>query len=283
MTPVILAYLFYFIAASASPLQRRWLAVNREGGGQIDFAFRVMLIVALLGSISIPFFKPLVLSGDNLELTGLALVAGIFGAGYFIASYVAQKHVDAGVSSIVSNIYTPITIVLATVFLDESLRPLQIVGTALLLLAIIIISKKHRIGRFRFDKYFLMMLASGAMLGVSLVAERALQKITGFSAGTLFSWWAQCIALGIAAWYFKNKSSYNAKDTTITGLLRFLQALSWVLLIYTVANLSIVSSVTTFKVVVIFGAAAIFLKEREDLPRKIIGSLIAVAGLLLMK
>ena len=46
---ILLAYLFYFVAASASPLQRRWLAVKRDGGGQIDFAFKVMLIVATCG------------------------------------------------------------------------------------------------------------------------------------------------------------------------------------------------------------------------------------------
>ena len=68
----------------------------------------------------------------------------------------------------------------------------------------------------------------------------------------------------------------------VTGGLRFLQSLSWVILIFMVGNLSIVSSITTFKVVIVFIAAAIFLKERSDLPRKIIGSLVALAGLLLM-
>jgi hypothetical protein len=34
---------------------------------------------------------------------------------------------------------------------------------------------------------------------------------------------------------------------------------------------------------VVFIAGALFLNEREDLPRKIIGSLVALVGLLLMK
>ncbi|NTW14699.1 MAG: hypothetical protein HGA31_06790, partial [Candidatus Moranbacteria bacterium] len=54
-------------------------------------------------------------------------------------------------------------------------------------------------------------------------------------------------------------------------------------LLFAVGNLSLVSAVTTFKVVIIFVFAAIFLKEREDLTRKIIGSLVSVAGLLMMK
>jgi len=52
------------------------------------------------------------------------------------------------------------------------------------------VSKKHRIGRFKFDKYFLMILSNGITLAVVLVTERYLQKMTGISAGTMFSWWS---------------------------------------------------------------------------------------------
>lgn len=281
---VFLSYIFYFIAASASPLQRRWLATkkNIDNKGQIHFAFQVTLITVIL-SLVLPFFSPFKLEGNNLYLAGLSLVCGIFGAGYFISSYTAQKHVEAGVSTLVSNIYTPITIVLAILFLNESLTTIQIFGTILLLLGMAIVSKKHRIGKFKFDKYFMLMVLSGVMLGVSLTAERALMKMTGFSAGTMLSWWAQCAFLGIATIITKNKSEYTKMDITITGILRFLQSLSWVILLFVVGNLSLVSAVTTFKVVVIFIAAALFLKEREDLPIKILGSIVALAGLLLMK
>ncbi len=282
---ILLGYLFYFIAASASPLQRRWLAVKRQQGedsGQIDFAFRVVLITVIL-SLFIPLFQPFKLNGDFVFLTSLALICGFFGAGFFISSYVAQKHVDAGITTLVSNIYTPITILLATIFLNERLTVLQIIGTGLLLFSIILISKKHRLGKFHFDKYFLLMTLSGIMLGIVLTAERALQKTTGFTAGTMLSWWSQFAFLGFITIVSHSKTKHTVQDTLTTGVLRFFQSLSWVVLIFIVGNLSLVSAVTTFKVVVIFIAAALFLKEREDLPRKIIGSFIAVAGLLMMK
>ena len=256
---IFLSYLFYFAAASASPLQRRWLAVRHEGGNQIDFAFRVTFIVLVL-SLLLPFFSPFYLVGDRAIIVLLTALCGIFGAGFFISSFVAQRHVDAGVSVLVSNIYTPITIVLATLFLKEQLTILQAIGTVLLLSAIFLISKKHRIGVLKFDRYFLLMLASGVMLGIVLVAERSLQRTTGFTAGTMLSWWAQCGALGIAAIFARSRTSYNTRDTLTTGVLRFFQSLSWVILTFVVGNLSIVSAVTTFKVVVIFIAAAIFLK-----------------------
>lgn len=280
----ILSYIFYFIAASASPLQRRWLATkkNEDNKGQIHFAFQITLVVVFL-SLLLPIFKPFYLQGNIFYLIVLALICGIFGGGFYIASYTAQKHVEAGVTTLVSNIYTPVTIVLATIFLHEGLNLIQIFGTILLLFGIIIVSQKHRISKLKFDKYFLLMLLSGVMLGISLTAERTLQKTTGFTAGTMFSWWSQCLFLGLSTFITKNKSAYSKKDITITGTLRFLQLLSWVILTFVVGNLSLVSSITTFKVVLIFIAAAIFLKERTDLPRKIIGSLIALFGLLLMK
>lgn len=279
---ILLAYLFYFVAASASPLQRRWLAVKRDGGGQIDFAFKVMLIVATCGFGLILFFPP-ELKGGLVQLALLCLTCGIFGASYFVSNYSAQKHVDAGVSTLISNIYTPVTIIIATLFLHEGLRPVQIVGTTLLLVAMVIVSKKHHIGRFKFDTYFWMMVFSGVALGISLSAERALMKTTGFSTGTLMSWWSQAAGLGIAMLVTKNRTSYKFSDVGVTGGLKFLQALSWVLLLKVVDNLSVVSSITTFKIVVIFFAGAVLLNEREDLKRKVVGSLVAVAGLLLMK
>lgn len=280
----LLSYLFYFIAASASPLQRRWLATrkNTDNTGQISFAFQVAFITVVL-SLLLPIFKPFYFQGDSLALIILTLVSGIFGAGYFISFYTAQKYVEAGISTLVNNIYTPITIVLATLFLNERLTTVQILGTVLLLIGMVMVSKKHRIGTFKFDKYFMLVVLSGVMLGISLTAERALQKTTGFTAGTMLSWWSQCAFLGIVTLATSNKNEYSKKDIATTGVLRFLQSLSWVILIFTVGNLSLVSAITTFKIVIIFIAAAIFLKEREDLPRKIIGSLVALAGLLLMK
>jgi uncharacterized membrane protein len=99
----------------------------------------------------------------------------------------------------------------------------------------------------------------------------------------MLSWWSQFAFIGMATLVTKSKHSYTKKDVVITGILRFLQGVSFVTLVYVVGNLSFVSAVTTFKVVIVFIAAAVFLGEREDMPRKIMGSIIAVIGLLLMK
>lgn len=281
---ILLSYLFYFAAAIASPLQRRWLAKKHDVdmAGQIRLAFFVTLIIAILG-LPLALVSPFELSGNLVVVFSLVALCGVFGAGFFVTSYVAQRHIDAGVSSIISNIYTPITIVLATVFLGEGLSSTQVLGTVLLLAGMLVVSKKHRIGRFSFDRHFYLMLLSGAFLGIVLTLERLLQKITGFSAATILSWWAECLFLGLAVLMTKGSLIYTKHEVVVTGVLRYFQQLSWVVLVFTVGNLSVVASITTFKIVFIFIAAAILLNERDDIQRKIIGSLLAVGGLLLMK
>jgi drug/metabolite transporter (DMT)-like permease len=281
---IILSYIFYFVASTASNLKLRWLTKKKDldSSGQIVFTFQIISVL-FLGSFLFPLFSPFYIAGNYLHLFLLALVCGIFGIGANLFSGMAQKHVEAGVTSIVNNIYTPITIILSSFLLHESLTSIQIIGTVFLLFAMFIISKKHRIGRFSFDKYFMLMLLSGVMLGFLLVAERALQKTTGFSAGIMMSWGSQAFFLGLVVLFTKSKQMYTNREVLGMGIVRFLGATSWVTLVYVVGNLSLVSSITTFKVVIIFISAAIFLNERKDLGRKIFGSIIAVIGLLLMK
>ena len=278
------AYIFYFIAASASPLQRRWLAKtkNTDNNGQIAFSFHVTLVTIIL-SFGLLLYQPFTIAGDIPLIIFFTLICGIFGSLCYTFSYTAQKHVEAGISSVISNSYTPVTIVLATVFLSEKLTGIQILGTVILFIGMLVVSKRHKTGRFSFDKYFMMMLLSGIFLGILITAERYLQKTTGFTTGTMLSWWSVCLFLGVITFITKNKHTYSKKDVLITGTLRFFQNLSWVSLVYVVGNLSLVSSITTFKVVLMFIAGALFLNEKEDLSRKIIGSIIAVVGLLLMK
>lgn len=279
---ILASYLFYFVSSVSSSLQRRHLALQRDTDkGQIDFAFRVTLITFVLSFILIFFKKP----EFNQSLTTIALlmiVCGVSGSISIASQYIAQRHVEAGLTTLIGNIYTPITIFLSSILLHEGLEPRQIIGTVLLLFSVVLVSRKHRLSRWRFDKYFMLMVLNGVFLAFALVAERSLIKENGIAAGTWLSWGATVLCLGIAAVVVGAKSQYNFKDTAVTGGVRFLQSLSWVILVTIVANLSLVTAITTFKIVLMFVTAALWLHEREDFRRKIFGSFIAVAGLLLI-
>lgn len=279
---ILAAYLFYFVASTASSLQRRHLSLKRDSdAGQIEFAFRVTLITFVLSAVLI-FFKPLQFNQSLTTLILLTIVCGVTGSISIAAQYIAQRHVEAGLTTLIGNVYTPVTIILSTLLLHEGLEPRQVLGTILLLFSVVLVSRKHRLSRWRFDRYFWLMLLNGFSIAFTFTAERSLIKENGITTGTWLSWGATVLFLGLAALFIGTKSQYNIKETSITGGTRFLQQLSWVVLVTIVANLSLVSAITTFKIVLMFIAGAIILKEREDLTRKIIGSFIAVAGLLLM-
>jgi uncharacterized membrane protein len=281
---IILSYLFYFIVTSISPLQRRALAKrkNPEARDQIMLAFQVMVILTL-GSLVLLFFNPLHFIGGSIKLIVLSTICGIFGMAYFILNYGAQKHVEAGVTNIITNVYTPLAILLSSIFLHEGLNKFELIGTLFLLAGMLVISEKHRISTFKFDRYFTEMVIGSICLGILLVAERALQLQTGLAGATLLSWGTQCFFLGLATFYTKSSHVYTKNEILLTGGLTLISSLSYVILVYVVGNLSFVVSVTNFKIVIVTILAAFFLNERDDLGRKILGSLLAVIGLLLMK
>jgi drug/metabolite transporter (DMT)-like permease len=281
---VILSYIFYFVASTSSSLQMRWLTKKRdlESSEQILFTFQIIFIL-FLGSLTFPLFSPFHLTGNYLHLFLLALVCGVCGIGANLFSIISQKHLEVGVSTLVMNIYTPVSIILSSFLLHEGLTSIQILGTVLLLFAVVLVSQKHRVGRFSFDRYFLLTILGGVSLGFLIVAERALMKATGFSAGVIISWGFQTLCLGIVALFAQKRHRYTNVDVISMGLVRFLSATSWVTMVYVLSNVSLAASISTFKVVTVVITAAIFLHEREDMPRKVLGSIIAVLGLLLMK
>jgi drug/metabolite transporter (DMT)-like permease len=280
---LFLAYVFYFVAASASPLYRRWSAKKQpDDGNKLKAAFYSNAVLACMAPLlfihgSLPAHIPVI------KIIILAVLAGVFGTAFIAFQYNAQKHVDAGLTTVISNIYTPVVIILSTLFLGEKLKGLQFVGTGLLLYAAIIMSKKHKISRFKYDTYFMQMLCSGMFLGVTLIIERLMIKSVGLPLAFTLSWLTQTAGIGLVSLSDKRPLGVPRRVIGTTGVLRFFQIYAFGLLIVISGNLSIVSSITTFKVVIIVAVAALFMNEKDHLREKIIGSLVALAGLLLMK
>ena len=282
----VLAYLFYFVFATWSPLQRRVLA-TKTNYNPILIAQKTSLVKILIATVVfvlIPSKGSFVFSE---QLWILLILSCLFSVIHFVLIYATQKHIDATKTTIIVNIYTPVSILLATIFLGESLALKQIFGTLLLLLAVVIISINKIDNKFlKIDKYVLRMLIVGITLGIVLVIERQLMKITGNWNGVFLSWFASFVGLSIVAplvsKYFAGTRPSN-KDVIVTAGLNFLQQASWPILVVAVGNFSVVSSVTTFKIVVVFVASYLFLQEKDHLRRKIAGSILALIGLLLMK
>jgi hypothetical protein len=91
----ILAYMFYFIAATVAPIQRRWLSTKNEGGNKFDLSFKVSLVQSTF-ALTLLFFFPIVLHGSYLNIILLLITSGVCGIGYSVSYFTAQRHVEAG-------------------------------------------------------------------------------------------------------------------------------------------------------------------------------------------
>ncbi|OGL30456.1 hypothetical protein A3F37_01105 [Candidatus Saccharibacteria bacterium RIFCSPHIGHO2_12_FULL_41_12] len=278
----VLAYIFFFVAATVSPLQRRHQS-RRTKTDPIVLAAWTQAFVWVLG-LSL-LYKADISFSWSWHL--IFLNAGLFICGplFFYLSYNSQKHVDATQSVVLSNIYTPVAIILAILFLSETLTLQQIMGAIILFIAMLIISIERATSQsFRFSKYSIYMLSSGVFLGIILFLEKATMNLIGNRVGIVVSWTAQTIGLLILAYALRGIHKLPTKREIFTsGALRYAQQLSYVTLLIVVGNLALVAAVTTFKIVFIFLGAFVFLHEKEHLYRKFFGVVIAIVGLLLMK
>lgn len=279
----ILAYIFFFVAATASPLQRRHQSKVTKTD-PIILAAWTQAFVWVLG-LSLLYRADTSSFEWSWHLAFLSLGLLISSPLFFYLSYKSQKHVDATQSIILSNIYTPVAIALALLFLGDALTKTQIIGAIILFFAMILISIE-RVGNksFAFSKHSFEMLTSGIFLGIVLFLEKATMDLVGNRVGIVFSWTAQIIGLFALVYAIRGIHKLPTKrEILVSGSLRYAQQLSWVTLLIVVGNLALVSAVTTFKIVFIFLGAFIFLKERDHLARKFLGVAIAIIGLLLMK
>jgi drug/metabolite transporter (DMT)-like permease len=281
---ILLAYLFYFVAATASPLQRR-LQAKKTQSNVLLLATQTQIVVCCLGLLLL--IKP----GQGLGLTVSALPISfgiiLFGGLFHSLSYLSQKHVDAAQTSVISNIYTPVTILLAVLFLNDQFTTKQFFGTLILIVAVLLIAVDNITRRtLRISRYSFMMLASGSSLGVILFLEKLMMNMLGAGRGVFISWVLQLIGLAIVSKVFSKNLIGNKpkfREIALSSILRFAQQVSYVILLVVVGNLAVVSAVTTFKIVFVFAASYILLDERTHIKRKVVGSLLALIGLLLTK
>lgn len=281
-----LVLILYFAVATASSLQRRVFAQKTSLHPAVASLFAHSLIIFPLGIIWAVLEKNWFPSGVNVTLMLAMIAAALFQSFFNNFSLKSQQKVDATQFSIIGNLYTPITIIGSAIYLNEGLTAVQTVGMILLVLGAVVVSVRGFSKKtLNLTKYSWLALLSALVLGVAVIAERS--AIKGSSIGSYFvvGYAIQSVFQLIIAWpYLKKNFIYNKQETSgliWMGVLRFGQFSTFALASVLAANVSLISSVTTFKIVFIFGASFFILKEKDHLGRKIIGVVLSLIGLLL--
>lgn len=275
----------HLLFTSAFAIVYRRVAKNLNGYGRVVTSVIYLCFQAPAG-IAIGLWQ-----GDkalSFPLETWVLVG--FGALFFAAAnfwaYRANEELDAAQFAIITNLEAFFVIIFAGLFLGENLTALQLLGAVLLIIAAINVAVE-KTGRrtFRVGRASLIALCACLFVAAGLTTEKALLKEMGFATYVFVAWSAQTIAVGLFTFRdrkkFKQLRRKQFAEIMVLGVLRLGAALSAVAAI-TLVDISIVASVRSYKPILIFFGALIFLGEKRDFRRRMIGAGLATIGLLLL-
>ena len=230
------------------------------------------------------------LNGLNILIVVLLLLQATFMTYFGKISVVAQKHVDTASFMVLRQISVPVSVVASSLFIGESLTAIQSVGMVLILIGAYVIASNGRTIPVRhIGKHEALVLIYGVFLGLSLVFSRYVQELTSLSTLLVVgSGLETLISAGKA--YTENRATAHKniivrKDLGLAlaiGLLSAVHIVTFFSAAELIDNVSVVSTLSSFRIVTIFLASYFFLKERDSLKIKLLGSGLALIGVVLV-
>lgn len=267
---------------SVSTLLQRVLMRDQENH-PIAFAMLYQLLVAAgfailtfaLGKVQLPPILPLI---PNLVLTMI-----LFGAAN-IFIFKSLAHTDASQFTIVFASRFFFTVLASSLLLREALSWLQLTGALIIFIGVALASARHH---FTFQKGEWYALLAAMFFGFALTNDRYLLQSFNVYAYSV-------IAFALPAFFIA-----AIRPREVPNLMRYLKgplliktlAISLCYLLFTITfylalqatdNSSQVAAVSITSVLLTVLLAIIFLKERENIGRKILSAGICLIGILLL-
>ena len=262
-------------------LQRMLLKNNKSDPIAYSIVFQLLTgiligIYAVFKGFSTPNLVPLI--------PNLVLMTILYGAGnVFIFS--ALKMVDASEFTIVFVSRALWTIIGAIIFLKESFSAQQALGTFLIIVSVILVSWKKQ--KFTFSEGFIFSVLAGLFFGFGFINDAFI--LNNFDAPSYLT--IIFIIPSLAIWVIYPKSTvkmkplFEKKTLMKLGLLGILYAISaiTIFLAYQVGkNASQIASLGQTATIITIVLSVVFLRERSDLLKKLIGAIISFIGVVLI-
>lgn len=282
-----LLLLGYLVLGTASYLWRRQLAQTFAKANRLVNAFFFVAVLYPIGLLVALLTSPnLAIGWENF----LLLLAG--GAIFPVANlfaYRANRHLDAGLFSIITDVIPVVSILGGTFLLNETLNGPQWLGAAIIFVAALMVSFSQLRRNRSIDRSSALLdaLTAVILIGLGFVFERYMMTRMDFGAYLVFGWGAQMLWAVGAAW--PERKSYRVlKDPKIRGkLLGFslssaLRGLCIAGALFVSGNVSVVMASASFLTILVVVAAYFVLKEHEWLWLKLGAAGLGLAGLLLI-
>lgn len=246
----------------------------------ILFQFSTGIFIGIFGlffgDVYLPNIQPLWI--NLFFMTVLYGLANIF-------MYKALQHIEASRFAIIFSSRTLFTILASSFLLKESLTLQQFGGTLFILAGITLVNVGTK--TFTFGKKEFFVLIAAICFGFGLTNDRILLKSFTVYPYAFINLLFPTIFLGlfnisrVKEFSLFFQTNFFGKMT----LMSFLYAISVVTFFSALqksSNSSQISAIGTISVVVTVILAIIFLKERENMSKKIIGSVVSFVGLVLL-
>ena len=277
---------FYFIASSTySLLQRKYAQIS---------AIPLRLIPALIfGFIVYPvslitaFFLGNFWIHIQWQSICLLLLASVTIAAFNVAPFRINKHIDTTQYLIISNIYTPVTVLIGVYILHEAFSGTQFLGMLMLVIgAILVAAKGLTKSTFKFDKHGIELALLAILLGIGLATEKAALSYISPAMYMVIGYGLQAIC----TFFFARKDLAAMRHINKAGVIELLQLgaarsghiLGYFMSLVLSRKVALMASLTSFRIPLVFIASIFILREREHLPRKFVGVVIATIGLILL-
>jgi drug/metabolite transporter (DMT)-like permease len=216
----------------------------------------------------------------------MLLFAGLLFAGANIFSWRANSHIDAAQFAVIQNVQAIFTVIFSFIFLGERLAAVQWVGAVILVIAAALVSVKGFTKEtFHISKWSWVAVLASVILGAAISNEKFLIGQMSLPTYYIIGWGLQTLwmtALVGSEWRkLPELKLTDYRDIIWQGLLRTGAGFSIVTAL-TLADSGLLSSIRSYKAVLVFLCALIFLGEKEHFWRKAAGSVLATIGLLLL-
>ncbi len=281
----LLITLFLFLS-TASVLLRRYLATTLAAHNQIInavFYVGILYPLALLVTALSP--APIHISGLNLLLLFIGEWLFPFS---LVLSFRASRQIDAGSYTIIGNLTPIVTIITAWTLLNEGLSGYKFIGAVIIILSAFIVTlpklRAHKIDK---NSGLMLALVASILLGLAITFERFMLTRMNLESYLVFGWGFQTLWMVLIAWPKRRELSILRDRKKLYyivgyGLSFALGGLCFVSALKLSGNVSVISSIISFRTVLVVLAALIFLREKEWLWLKIGAALVGTAGLIIL-
>ncbi|MBI3486239.1 EamA family transporter [Candidatus Daviesbacteria bacterium] len=196
------------------------------------------------------------------------------------------QYLDASEATIITTLETVIAILSATLLLREHFSLVNIIGTIIIISAVIFVSYKK--GLFKFNQGYLYAFGYSLFAGFGITNDAFLTRNSEPLSYLTIAFALPGIVILIGS--FKKikiaKAIYNftwAKNMLLLTFFYVFAAIAWFLSISSGGQASQITPINQSSIILTIILAVIFLKERENLPKKVISATLVTIGVLLLK